>query len=341
MTRSLSDSQPAVVGVSFEGARILFSLVSQSSRQDLQWIRNRYEERAQGFKEVLRFLNSCEVLIDKEDSIHEGRNFKNASKLLKRSIKGFNKALVEFAIEANSPECQEIKSFLAEGCVIDGMLQVKPLSRNDTRSAARNVLIEGGIVSLDHLTGSCRFSAHDYGLVTRAKFGQGISPQTLQTKTKRQLDLGTEAELSVVQYERKKLGSRFAQQVVHIAAHNVSAGFDVASIRVSEGTISEERLIEVKAVSPNDFGFFLTQNEYEVAERYSERYYLYLVPIERRKPVIRKLRVIRDPIENILTNHASWNVTHNAVHCTLRSRTIRESPKSASLTRLIQFRRAP
>ena len=132
-------------------------------------------------------------------------------------------------------------------------------------------------------------------------------------------DLGHRAELVVVEYERRQVGSRYASQVVHVALRSASAGFDIASLRVkADGRSVESRLIEVKAVGQEERGFFWSSEEAKVARKSGDSYFLYLVPVREGEPSIEELVIIRDPARKVLKSPAEWDVQASGYYCRRR-----------------------
>ena len=80
-------------------------------------------------------------------------------------------------------------------------------------------------------------------------------------------------------YEEKevyKINKEF--KPLHIALTDVSAGYDIQSIKLINDKI-EKVFIEVKAVSLSDYKFYLSTLEYETARQYKEKYYIYLLQL--------------------------------------------------------------
>jgi hypothetical protein len=94
---------------------------------------------------------------------------------------------------------------------------------------------------------------------------------------------------------------------------DVRAGFDIKSweIPTHEGE-ANERCIEVKAVSKEDFKFMWTSNEKEVASRLGDNYYLYLLPVIRDGEYdIDQLEIIQNPYKNVFLNEGVWTKSEN------------------------------
>ena len=315
MNRSSDDSYPAMLGMSFTGTQVLLRLVARASHLNKHWLMVRYSEQAKNFDKVISFLTACKIIFDESNTIRQGQRYALAMDKLKSSVEEYNKFLVQLILSSNAQQGHEIRELLSDFESPLGMPKLASLPQGDKRYIVRNTLIEAGIIVLDHDSGICEIPAKYHCLHSFAKHGHGKSPDSLEKQTKRNLDIGTQAELSVIEYEREILGDTFADQVVYIAEHNTSAGFDIASVRITNNQVSENRLIEVKAVSPRDYGFFLTAGEYDAAKQYREQYYLYLVPVRDQIPAIDKLEVVCNPAEKIIKNNDQWLVTHQDIYC--------------------------
>ena len=275
----------------------------------------RYSEKAKNFDKVLSFLVACKIISDEGNRIRQGRRYALAMEKLNNSVEEYNKFLVQLILSSGAQQGDEIRKLLSDFESLLGTPKLAPLPQGDKRYIVRNMLIEAGIIVFNHDNGICEIPAKYNCLYSLAKYGHGKSPDSLERQIKQSLDIGTQAELSVIEYERKILGDGFADQVVHIAEHNTSAGFDVASVRITNNQVSENRLIEVKAVSPKDYGFFLTAREHDIAKQYREQYYLYLVPVRDQIPSIHELEIICNPAEKIIENNDQWFVTHHNIYC--------------------------
>ena len=315
MSRSSDDSYPEMLGMSFIGTQVLLRLITQASHLDKHWLMVRYSEKAKNFDKVLSFLTTCKIIFDEGNRVRQGQRYALAMEKLNSSVEEYNKFLVQLILSSRAQQGEEIRKFFSDFESSLGTPKLALLPQGDNRYIVRNTLIEAGIIVLDHDSGICKIPAKYHCLYSFAKHGCGKSPDSLERQMKRNLDIGTQAELSVIEYEREILGDRFADQVVHIAEYNTSAGFDVASVRIANNQVSENRLIEVKAVSPEDYGFFLTEREHDTAKHYGEQYYLYLVPVQNQIPAIRELEVICNPAEKIIENNAEWLVTYQNIYC--------------------------
>ncbi|MCH3881606.1 DUF3883 domain-containing protein [Tenacibaculum aquimarinum] len=114
---------------------------------------------------------------------------------------------------------------------------------------------------------------------------------------------GEEAEKFVVEFENKRLN--YIKNIDWVAQYIVNEGYDVASYNNSSDGL-QNRFIEVKSYDGDIPYFFWSRNEYKVAKRKKEQYWVYLVNrkqmnIENYQPIMEQ-----NPYENILKND-SWN----------------------------------
>jgi len=78
--------------------------------------------------------------------------------------------------------------------------------------------------------------------------------------------------------------------------------------------IQKELIIEVKAVSVEDYKFFWSRNEIEVAKIFGEKYFLYLLPVISKNTFeMEKLKIIRNPFKNVYTNQLEWQKEEESV----------------------------
>ena len=130
--------------------------------------------------------------------------------------------------------------------------------------------------------------------------------------------IGKAAEFKIIEYEKERLTAYpdLARKIEHVAIKDVSSGYDIKSF---EGSFDEKgtpipRYIEVKAVSPWDYGFAWTRNEIEKARLFQRNYYLYLLPVAgKNKFDLNGLRVIRDPYSQVYSNRKEWICTDELI----------------------------
>lgn len=107
-----------------------------------------------------------------------------------------------------------------------------------------------------------------------------LTLEDLLEKQKRQEAQGRLAEEFVVEFEKARLlWCPLSERVKQISDFDVTAGYDILSFNDGDSA-QYDRYIEVKSY----FGtphFFWSANEYETAQKSGEKYYLYLVDMEK------------------------------------------------------------
>jgi len=137
-----------------------------------------------------------------------------------------------------------------------------------------------------------------------------FSPEQLKKLLIEQELIGLAAEKMIFNYEKNRI-KKFGNSLVvdHISLKDVSAGYDIQSY---EG--SDKIFIEVKAVSLSNYKFHLSVLEYQTAINLKEKYYIYLLPVDRSKSDnfdINNLLRINDINKSILNNKISWKMEND------------------------------
>lgn len=114
---------------------------------------------------------------------------------------------------------------------------------------------------------------------------------------------GEEAEKFVVEFERKRLD--YKKDIDWVAQYIVNEGYDIASYNNIDDSI-QNRFIEVKSYDGDIPYFFWSRNEYQVAKRKKEQYWVYLVNRTQMNNENYKPITEQHPIENILEND-NWD----------------------------------
>ncbi len=294
-----------------------------SDHEHLEWqvARRRFEERARGFSEAVGFLEAMGGVKVDGAHIRRARNLAVMVEALNLGKQEFLRHLVKAVVVSHTVYGEELCAACRAFDLEAGRIRMKWSENRDGYYAARNVLVEGGGLRLQHSTGWFSISNWFHSDFIRATYGTGPSPDQLRTRKRDQAEIGYTAELEVVNFERQVVGKRDSQKVIHIAMENTAAGFDIASVRRDED--SDEivlRLIEVKAVSPKDWAFIFTRNEVQIARENGSSYFLYLVPVKNGQPRVEEVLVVENPVEELMKEHewrieqGAWNVSKRESH---------------------------
>lgn len=181
-------------------------------------------------------------------------------------------------------------------------------------SAVRNTLISQGFIVPYREGQSTRFyvSAAYEALVAKysTKRRKQLSLEQLKKRFEKDSLAGERAELFVIEYERKRLGTPLGDQVKRISEIDVTAGYDIVSFD-SPQSQEQDRFIEVKAVSIS--GFYWSKNEYEIAKLHGDKYFLYLVDLSRITDKEYSPVIISNPALTVM-NSQEWLIEPESYH---------------------------
>ncbi|MED3995599.1 DUF3883 domain-containing protein [Peribacillus frigoritolerans] len=150
--------------------------------------------------------------------------------------------------------------------------------------AIRNFLIASGAIEI--LSNSNYKIKKEFESIPESILNNKISLVQLKRDLAKKEQLGTNAELFVMEYERRKFPFK---KIDYVSPRDVSAGYDIKSY-VNENSPTHDKFIEVKCYT-NRGRFYWSKNEIEVANLLGDNYYLYLVkssfdskPVEIKNP---------------------------------------------------------
>ena len=172
----------------------------------------------------------------------------------------------------------------------------------------RNMLIsQGFIIPIRGFQTTSFYIAEEYEHLV-AKYCKQRKRQMSLEQLKKQIEdneiAGDIAEKYVLEFEKKRLGSPKDALIKRVSEIDVAAGYDIASFE-SPLSVRLDRFIEVKAVSKA--GFFWSRNEYEVAKLKAEKYYIYLVDLQRITDSEYIPEIINNPAVSIMKSE-DWYV---------------------------------
>jgi hypothetical protein len=138
---------------------------------------------------------------------------------------------------------------------------------------------------------------------------------TLEERNDDRHRLGFAAELAIVAFEQKRLGSRWAAQVHHVAAEFPAACYDIKSLTVL-GEFVSSRFIEVKAVPADSLQFYWTASELEAARLLGASFFLYLLPVLGQATFdMDRLEIVQNPYANVYQNPTAWSKNESVIVC--------------------------
>jgi hypothetical protein len=297
----------------------LVSVLSQTNPEMRSLIRDRYEYQGTHYDETFAFLKSISGIKETNAVIQVHTVFKDlAENIDEKEIAGKTLQLLQ---EKKSPHRDQLFQYILKFGLNDGVLTYQPgdVDRSEF-SDVRNFLIEAGVVEYQSIADRYLIVPNHIHLYAFAQEStKVVTPNVLKRRLADTDEIGREAELAMMKYEKNRVGKPFEHHVAHVALKNEAAGYDIKSVSVLPGDQLEPRYIEVKAVPLDTYRFFWTGNERRVAELLKAHYFLYLLPVNRDKIFsLNNLKIIQDPISGILDSPDAWNVETDLVRCSLK-----------------------
>ncbi len=182
-------------------------------------------------------------------------------------------------------------------------------------SSIRNFLIDSKFLIQDsseyklYINNEFKNTTEDFifPLIEKESIKRGLTPEGLKKILAAQEQHGLEAELFVLAYERKRLSShQRVNSIQHVAAFNVSAGFDILSFSTNHSYVLD-REIEVKSYTGRP-EFYLSKSEYDRAEKNKNGYFIYLVDRDKMEIENYNPEIIENPFDS-LKNSKNWACT--------------------------------
>lgn len=315
MNGSLGKRASAFEGLILRHVFALLEVLEHSSIRTESRIRKVFSQHAQGFDSTLSFLIRISV-VQKRGGILSLRVAPPSAGGPARQ-----EWLLSRLLQTRNRYRSELLRYLSKYKVLDGeLIYNAPVPRRSRESHVRNFLMQMGIVRHDVETGRCVLS-RDYMSLCVSVRGRGrqVLPDLLAKSTAARDEMGLSAEIAVIEFEKKRLGPRLANEVDHVALRNAAAGYDIRSITVADDRPMMPRYIEVKAVSPASMRFHWTQNEMNVAQVLQESYYLYLLPVDSGGSFdLGRLMMIPNPHIAVLGSETEWIIEPDVICCSLQ-----------------------
>ena len=218
------------------------------------------------------------VLMEIDTSFQLNTDFENHLNSVSQMIDGFNQFLLE-ALKNDTTFLNIFSSKYLSNDIIYRSLKIDNAAFAFKYSNFKQLLLDFNTIS-EHPTPEFK----SYILNPRYKklFDKTILPEIKKRKIgieefKRTMELqqiyGEEAEKFVLDFEKKRLGDK---HIDWVAEYIVNEGYDIASYN-EMNDVRYNRFIEVKSYDGPKPYFYWSRNEYTVAKRKKEQYWLYLV----------------------------------------------------------------
>lgn len=294
----------------------LLSILSQSTMHGKHFVETAYNERARNFVETLQFLkemNWVKVRHGELDLSDAG----SAAIAAVQDDEEIRKRLIEALIAEVSPYRADLADYLLRFSLSGSNLAYRPtLLERLQQSPLRNFLMDIRAVTYRAADDTYLLEEDVTDLYVWAiNFRRSTSKEMLQFDAKRKEQLGYAAEIAILEYEKGRVGARWAHKVEHVSAERPFACYDVKSVTVRSGDVVP-RYIEVKAVPLDSYQFYWTRSEVEVAQLLKEKYFLYLLPVSTSRGFdLKRVLIVDDPYISVYQNSEAWQIEENVIIC--------------------------
>jgi len=293
----------------FNQIRHFFEILQSSKDLNYEYIKYRYNNVATNFKNVFKFFKSLKLIESKDKQLIS--NIK-----IKKEIINYDDFLKKYILESIFTKTNPIREYVLEYLnnfkLENDIYKYKPKTSDRLRNSnLRNLLIELDLIGYNSLENSYFILEKYLILFLKIKEKNKISQKNLDYIINRKYKLGLLAEYRIIEYEKNRLAyaKQLLNEIQHVALTNVNAGYDILSWDyLKNSSFSLPRYIEVKAVTDTNYSFYWTNNEYEVAKKEKDRYFLYLLPVINNNFFnINDLKIIQNPIFLISNKNKNWN----------------------------------
>lgn len=316
MSGSSDEALARLARVGVKQVAHLLSILSSAEMRKPALVRRAYQEQAQHYDETLDFLCRVSWVTSDGDVIGLTSPALDVCALLKDE-RLLRERILAALTSTRSPYRSPVAGYIRKFGIDGGRLRYRPsLAERVSEKPIRDLLMDLRAVSYS-------LSDETYELAPSARslyvWAQNVSgPRSLamyEAAQKRRHDLGFAAELSIVNYEKARVGDGLAWRVEHTSADQPFACYDIKSVTV-DGEKCSERYIEVKAVPPESLQFYWSRSEIEAAQVLREQYFLYLLPYRVGSGFeLNDLVVIADPYASLYCERGGWEIEENVVIC--------------------------
>ncbi len=294
---------------------VLCNTLVQSQVRHVSNIKRKYLESALNFEETVALLQNLKLVRINSDELFLSGALAPACD----SVDDFKRAFLPILFSANRQVAGLLRDFLLNFQVEENRIffragEWQKLKYSDTR----NLLLELEFISASQDSNTYFVNPVYDDLFFKQFSAYKISPEIMKRKQVDNDMIGLSAELAVVEYECKRLTdiSFERKEIEHTSTEDSGAGYDIKSFEnYLDGRSKRiDRYIEVKAVSVQDFKFYWSRNEMDIAQVFGNKYYLYLLPvISSNNFDFERLLVVKNPFKNVYQNQIDWDRREESV----------------------------
>ena len=321
MTASSNERTIILARLETKQVQRLLSTLSRSALRRKQFVEAAYSEQARGFQETVQFLKDIGWIRERRDELaltYDGETAGNAG----QNDAEIRRCLAEAMVAEASPYRVLLADYLVQ-FKMDGFNLVyrPPISERLQESPLRNFLMDIRVVTYQAADDVYVLEEDGVELYVWANnLKRPTSRSKLQADAKQKEELGSAAELAVLDYEKNRVGGQWISKVEHVSARIPFACYDIKSVTL-QNSKAVPRYIEVKAVSADSHQFYWTASEFEAARLLRTKYFLYLLPVVAGDGFdLTRMLIVEDPCISIYQNPQMWLIEENVIVCTRRQR---------------------
>lgn len=299
--------------ISVDQILVLSKTLAQSSLTHKEFVEAKYSRSAPNFDHTVEFLRELGLVAIRRNQIVIKPRYQAFLQELTKSRRpkeAVRELILGYLLTKRTPFSDYTNRFMSNFHFKHGRYEFAPTTSERLEySGLRNFLIDLGFLYLAPSEMKYVIADNYTPAYSQLVKSYEVSPEEFLAIQERKGEIGRAAELRIIEYEKERLSQfpQLAARIEHIAATDVTAGYDIRSFDCDNGTDPTPRFIEVKAVSAWDYGFNWTRNEIETSRLFHRSYCLYLLPLSRKKQFdVVGLRIIRDPYANVYRNRGQW-----------------------------------
>lgn len=293
----------------------LYNTIADSEVRQKSYIKGKYSENALWFDETLSLLEDLKIVKNNSDELFPSKTFS----LTHDSIDDFKRKFLPVLFSANGELSEQLRNFLMNFQTDTGKTYFKATEIQKIKfSDTRNLLLELEFISASEDNTTYFVNPNYTDLFAKQFIRKKLSPESLKRKQVENDSIGLTAEKAVIDFEVKRLTniSLDPNEIGHTSQENVLAGYDIKSFEnyLDENAKRIDRYIEVKAVSIEDYKFYWSRNEMDIAKAFGDKYFLYLLPvISKDKFDFEKLMIVNNPFKHIYSNELDWKKEEESI----------------------------
>jgi hypothetical protein len=293
----------------------LCHLLATSKIKDFTNIKSKYSRSALAFDATLTLLQDLKLLKQNSGELSLAQSFERHTD----SIDNFRLKILPVLFSTNNYISEHLREFLTNFRMHSDSISFRATDIEKIKfSDTRNLLIELEFISVGPDSSTYYINSPYVNIFIEQFAKKQFDPAALKLKQRENEILGLNAEKAVVDYEKKRLTNIEFElsEIELISEKNTAAGFDIISFEnfLDHNSKRIHRYIEVKAVSDQDYRFYMSKSEIEIAKVFGDKYFLYLLPVTSNGNFdFAKLLTINDPYNNIYLNRNKWKKQEESV----------------------------